>query len=195
MTSLNIAVIVASTRTQRFADNVLAWLNERLPARESNYSIVDLREHQLPYYDLQVPPSMAPRAYSSDGERELGEIFDAADGFIIIANEFNHGYSAALKNVLDHYQVEFHRKPVAYIGYGNVGGSRAIEQLRQVAAEQEMTTIRHAVHIMGPAVLAIRGGANPVETIAEYDPRLTMLLDDLDWWANALHLAREAQPQ
>jgi NAD(P)H-dependent FMN reductase len=40
-------------------------------------------------------------------------------------------YPALLKNALDHAFPEFNRKPVAFVGYGNVGGARAIEQFRE----------------------------------------------------------------
>ena len=34
--------------------------------------------------------------------------------------------------------VEWRRKPISFVGWGNVGGARAIEQLRLVAVEFEM---------------------------------------------------------
>jgi NAD(P)H-dependent FMN reductase len=194
VTNPRIGIIVASTRTVRFADHPLAWLTARLAERDDlQFTVIDVRDHPLPFYDLPVPPAMAPRQYSSDAERTLGEQFDSLDGFIVIANEFNHGYSAALKNVLDHFSNEFHRKPVAFVGYGNVGGARAIEQLRQVVAELEMVSIRHAIHITGPQMAPIReGGETEAAIFATFDPRLVMVVDDLVWWANALRVARAA---
>ncbi len=195
MSTPRIGVIVASTRTVRFADHPLAWLTATLAERNDlEFTVIDVREHPLPFYDLPKAPAMAPRQYSSDAERALGEQFDALDGYVIIVNEFNHGYSAALKNVLDHFSDEFHRKPVAFVGYGNVGGARAIEQLRQVAAELEMVSIRHAIHITGPQMAPIReGGAAEAEVFASLDPRLEMVVNDLVWWSNALKTARAAQ--
>jgi NAD(P)H-dependent FMN reductase len=192
MTNPRIGVIVASTRTVRFADFPLAWLTSFLARRDDlDVTVIDVRDHPLPFYDLPAAPAMAPRQYSSEPERVLGEQFDSLDGFIVITNEFNHGYSAALKNVLDHYSVEFHRKPVAFIGYGNVGGARAIEQLRQVVAEMEMVSIRHAVHILGPQMAPIReGGEAAAEIFGSHEPRLQMVVDDLAWWSAALRAAR-----
>ena len=34
------------------------------------------------------------------------------------------------------------------VDWGNVGGGRAIDRLRQVAVESEMTPLRHAVHVL-----------------------------------------------
>jgi len=120
--------------------------------------VVDLRDLTLPNYDLPTPPAMAFRQYGSDVEQGLGERLDAADGFIVITNEFNHGYSAALKNVLDHYFIELSHKPIAFLGYGNVGGARAIEQLRQVVIELDMVPIKYSVNIPGSAVLRYSRG-------------------------------------
>ncbi|MCU1524309.1 MAG: NAD(P)H-dependent oxidoreductase [Microbacteriaceae bacterium] len=187
-----LAIIVASTRSTRFADLPLSWILERLGARDDlAIEVIDMRDHQLPYFDSPTPPGRAPRVYYTDAERVIGEALDRADGYLVITNEFNHGYSAALKNVLDHYFVEFHRKPIAFVGYGNVGASRAIEQLRQVAAELEMVSTRHAVHIMGTQMLQIRAEPGSAKEIFDaMNDRLDVVVADLIWWATALQAAR-----
>jgi NAD(P)H-dependent FMN reductase len=189
---LRIALIVASTRTTRFADPVAAWVRESLEARgDLDLDLIDVREVALPYYDLPTPPAIAHRQYANETERRLGERFDAADGFLIVTHEFNHGYSAPLKNVLDHYFAEFEHKPVAFVGYGNVGGSRSIEQLRQVVVELNMVSVRESVHILGPQFPAIRnGGTAATEVLTTLEPRLTAMTDHLLWWTRALSAAR-----
>jgi NAD(P)H-dependent FMN reductase len=191
----HILIIVASTRTQRFADHPLAWLRDRLAAEpDLTFEVLDLREHPLPFYDRPVSPAMARREYSSPEERTVGEILERADGFLVITNEYNHGYSAALKNVLDHYFAEFNHKPMSFVGYGNVGGSRAIEQLRLVAAELDMASVRPTVHLFGPQMMEIRNDpAAAAEVFAALDPRLDLLIADLRWWSSALKTARDAE--
>jgi len=189
-----IAIVVASTRTQRFADYPLAWLRERLGARDDlELSVIDIRDVTLPYYDLPKAPALARREYTSETERELGERLDALDGFLFLVNEYNHGYTAGLKNVLDHYFAEFEHKPVAFFGYGNVGGSRAIEQLRQVVAELSMVSVRETVHIVGNQFQPVReGGAASAAVFDSLAARLTVMTDHLLWWARALRVARGA---
>jgi NAD(P)H-dependent FMN reductase len=156
--------------------------------------VIDLRQIALPYYDLPAPPALAHRAYTTDVERELGQRLDAADGYVILTNEFNHGYSAALKNALDHFFAEFEHKPVAFVGYGNVGGARAVEQLRQVVAELSMVSVRESVHILGPQFPAVRaGGDAAAEVFTSLEPRLKAMTDHLLWWARALSVARADQ--
>ena len=186
-----IAVITASTRSIRFADLVAPWVTGQLEARDDLRVLpLDLRDHPLPFYDNEKSPALTPRDYPTAEQRELGGLLDSADGFLIIANEFNHGYSAALKNTLDHFSVEFHRKAVSFIGYGNVGGARAIEQLRQVGNELELATLRHALHILPTQFPLIRDEATRAEALASLAPRLTQVTDDLVWWSGALAAAR-----
>ena len=97
-----------------------------------------------------------------------------------------------LKNALDQVFPEFNRKPVAFVGYGNSGGARAIEQLRLVAVELEMAPLRHAVHIL-PALMVPAMASDPfdVEIFASLDEKLDTAAADLAWWAAALAAARE----
>lgn len=184
---LRIALIVASTRTLRFADFIAPWVQQHVVDAGFDLDLIDVREVTLPYYDLPAAPAMAKRQYTSDAERVLGERLDAADGYVIVTNEFNHGYSAALKNILDHYFAEFEHKPVAFVGYGNVGGSRAIEQLRQVVAELNMVSVRESVHVLGIQFPAIReGGEAAAASFAQLEPKLLAMTDNLMWWARAL---------
>jgi NAD(P)H-dependent FMN reductase len=192
-TSPHIVIIVASTRPMRFADHPLAWvLAETSKHPEFTFEVLDLREHVLPLFERAGSPGMSPRAYGSDIERAIGEKLDAADGFLVIANEYNHSYNAPVKNLLDTFFAEWNRKPISFLGYGNVGGARAIEQLRLVAAELELASVRPTVNVLGPQIMAIRGGADSLETLAIYEPRLKALLADLHWWATALKVARDA---
>lgn len=189
----HIIIIIASTRTARFADHPLTWLlAETDKHTEFSFEVLDLRDNPLPYFDRAASPGMKPRAYGSDVEKAIGVRLDSADGFLVITNEYNHGYNAALKNLLDHYFAEWNRKPMSFIGYGNAGAARAIEQLRQVAAELELASVRPTVNILGPHIMGIRGGADPAETLAPLEPRLDALLADLHWWATALAVARKA---
>ncbi len=58
--------------------------------------VIDVREAGLPAYDLPSPPALAQRQYVDDAHRDLGERLDAADAYLLITHEFNHGHSALL---------------------------------------------------------------------------------------------------
>jgi NAD(P)H-dependent FMN reductase len=189
-----IQIIVGTTRPGRFSEKPVAWLTDRLGRRDDlELEVVDLRDHPLPLYQLAVSPARSRRDYPDADVAGLGERLDRADGFIFVTSEYNHGYPPALKNALDHVFVELNRKPVSFVGYGQVGGARAIEQLRQVAVEFEMAPLRHAVHILPDLMLpAMQADPFSVELFASLDQRLDMLVKDLVWWAEALTTARAA---
>ncbi len=189
-----IQVINGTTREGRFSARVAHWVLRSLRDREDfDVELIDLREHPLPFFDGPAP-ARAPRDYPSDEVARFGRAVDRADGYIVLAAEYNHGYPAVLKNAMDWTFVEWRRKPVTFVGWGSAGGARAVEQLRQVAVEFEMAPLRHAVHILPDVLIAARQAADPddVTAFAPLEPRLRTLADDLTWWATALHTARHA---
>lgn len=113
-----------------------------------------------------------------------------ADGFILVSPEYNHGPSAVLKNALDYLWAEWGRKPAAFVSFGNVGGARAIEQLRGIVVELRMAPLGEAVHIFsaGEKVMEGRFTADSRD-----EKQLTQLFDSLAWWAAALAAARVAK--
>src|SRR3712207_9400952 len=50
-----------------------------------------------------------------------------------------------LKNAIDYLYAEWNNKAVGFVSYGNVGGARAVEHLRLVAAELQMADVRQQV--------------------------------------------------
>lgn len=189
-----IQIITGTTRQGRFSEKVSAWVTDRLGVRgDMDIEVVDLRDHELPFFD-QPAPARTLRDYPNEHSKRLGQTLDRADGYLMLVAEYNHGYPAVLKNAMDHTFVEWRRKPVAFVGWGNVGGARAIEQLRLVSVEFEMAPLRHAVHILPDVMLPVMQADDPLDLdlFASLEPRLTMLADDLHWWTKALAAARGA---
>jgi NAD(P)H-dependent FMN reductase len=190
-----IQVISSTTREGRFSERTAHWVVAALSAREDfDVELIDLRDYPLPFFDA-VPPARAPREYATEEVARLGRTLDRADGFIVLTAEYNHGYPAVLKNAMDWTFPEWHRKPVAFVGWGNVGGARAIEQLRLVAVEFEMAPLRHAVHILPDVMIPARqaGDVSDTTAFARLEPKLKLLADDLTWWAAALAAARRRE--
>lgn len=185
-----IAVILTSTRRDRFADRPAEWVADRLRSVGADVDVIDLREHELPAFDSPAP-LYTPREYPSAAIADFGRRIDAADAYVVLTGEYNHGYPGIFKNAIDHLYVEWDRKPVAFVGWGNVGGARVVEQLRTVSIELGMAPIRPAVHIL-PDVLV------PAMTAPAYDPalftgldgKLDTMVEELLWWTAALSRAR-----
>ena len=186
-----IQVILGSTRDGRFGERAARWVMERLAERDDmTVELVDLRDYPLSFFDQQSPMH-SRREYASPEIERFGSTIDRADGYVIVAPEYNHGYSAVLKNAMDHLFVEWNRKPVTFVAWGNVGGARAVEQMRLVAVEFEMAPLRNAVHIL-PDVLvpALRAPEYDASLLDPLGGRLTAMADELVWWASALTAAR-----
>ncbi|MCU1360296.1 MAG: NADPH-dependent reductase [Ilumatobacteraceae bacterium] len=189
-----IQIINSTTREGRFSEHVATWVSHHLAARaDFDIEMVDLRDHLLPFFD-GAAPARTGRNYPREDVRAFGQIVDRADGFIVLAAEYNHGYPAVLKNAMDWTFVEWRRKPISFVGWGQVGAARAIEQLRQVAVEYEMAPLRHAVHVLPDIMIAARQPDAPpsVDLFAPLDGRLDVLADDLAWWAKTLARGRNS---
>ncbi len=186
-------VITGTTRQGRFSERVAAWALDRLQDHGGfDVEAIDLRDHPLPFFAAEMAPARAGGVYEDDEVARFGATVAHADGFVVLTGEYNHGYPAVLKNAMDSTFVEWRRKPISFVGWGNVGGARAIEQLRQVAVEFEMAPLRWAVHILPDVLIPLRRAEDPddLSFLSSLDPRLTMLADDMVWWMHALATAR-----
>jgi NAD(P)H-dependent FMN reductase len=162
-TSVKIQVIIGSTRQNRFSEKPARYIFDELKKKEGvEAELIDLREWPLPFYDEPISPAMNKGNYFNELGKKWAAKVGEADGYIIVAPEYNHGYTAVLKNALDWVFAEWNKKPVGFVSYGNAGGARAIEQLRQVVIELQMLPIRSAIHIPAEVYLAVMNEKVPV---------------------------------
>ncbi len=183
----HILVVLASTRQGRFGDTVVRWLAPIVEERtDLTAELVDLRDWQLPYYTAPVPPAaLTPAQVPAAWARLIG----SGDGLLVVTPEYNHGYPAVLKSALDAVYAEWNRKPIAFVSYGGwSGGTRAVEQLRQVAIELQMAPTRNALAFQFAAKLFDDQGN--LTNGEFYTAAAKQLLDELVWWAMALKEAR-----
>ncbi len=191
MSKPRIGIILSTTRETRFADRPAQWLQGIAKARgDADYEVVDLRDYPLPFFDAVGSPRYVPLTDESQLRfaRKIGEF----DGYIFITAEYNHTVPGVLSNALTYIFNETERKPAAFVGYGAVGGSRAVEHLRALVVELSMVPTRFAVHInMEPLLGMLRGGKD----FGDYDylaPTVTTMLDELAWYTRTLKVGREA---
>lgn len=190
MSKPKIGVIVGSTRAARFADKPTEWIAALAKARgDFDVEIVDLRDYPMPFFDEAASSLWAPSTneVALRWQKKVAEL----DGFIVIVGEYNRGPTAVLKNALDYAYTEWNRKPVTFVGYGGVGGARAIEQLRLHAVELQMAPSRYAVHIVWADYVQIAQQGKRIEEFEHLNQAAGAALDDLAWWANVLKDARE----
>jgi NAD(P)H-dependent FMN reductase len=186
-----IGIIIGSTREGRFGETAARWVHGIAAGRDDMaVELIDLRDHDLPFFGT----GPAPEGRGSDHPpvKAWQAKVASLDGFVIAAAEYNHGPTAVLKNALDFAYAEWNRKPVAFVGYGGVGGARAVQQLRLTAVELQLAPIRQAVHILGPVFMEVRGGDRSLDDFGYLTDGARTMLDDLAWWATALKTARAA---
>jgi NAD(P)H-dependent FMN reductase len=189
---LKVGLIVGSTRPNRFADTPVKWLLEGAEGRgDFKIDVLDLRDQALPFYDEPASPLFTGGAYSHPAAEAWRHKIGEYDAFIATVAEYNHGPTAVLKNAFDSAFLEWRRKPVAFVGYGGVGGARAIEQLRAVAIELWMAPVKQGVNIgMEPFIGLLRDG----KSLNDYDYLVQSrdeMFDHLAWWGHALKTARD----
>jgi NAD(P)H-dependent FMN reductase len=139
-----IGIILGSTRPNRNGEQVARWVLDIASQRDdAEFELVDLRDYPLPHLDEPMPPSLGQ--YANDHTKQWAQKIASFDGFVIVAPEYNHGTSGVLKNAIDYLYAEWNNKAVGFVSYGSVGGARAAEHLRLVAAELQMADVRQQV--------------------------------------------------
>ncbi|MDB5505482.1 MAG: NADPH-dependent oxidoreductase [Devosia sp.] len=192
MSNPKIAIIIGSTRPNRFGDKPAKWLLEQAQARgDAHYELVDLADFPLPLFDAPASDAWmpTPNAIAAKWQAKLNEF----DGYVMVTPEYNHSTSGALKNAIDWAYTPFVKKAVGFLGYGSVGGARAIEHLRGIVVELQAVPVRHAVHIGGSDFMPIMMGQKTWADIQDaFVPYAKDMLDNVVWWTNATRAARAA---
>jgi NAD(P)H-dependent FMN reductase len=181
--ALRVAILYGSTREGRLCDRIADWIAAEV-ARQHGFAI-DRIDPLL----LELPP----RHERNDGDavKALRARIGAADAFVVVTPEYNHGYPAALKQLIDSVSGEWQAKPVAFVSYGGVsGGLRAVEQLRQVFAELHAVTIRDGVSFSN--VWHSIGTTGQLDASDAARDAAARMLAQLRWWARTLRDARAA---
>src|SRR5690606_17353269 len=181
--TLRLAVIIGSTRADRFGPVPAAWFAGE--ARRHHGFDVDL----VDLAGMHLPNSLC----GSDDSDALGARLDDADAVVVVTPEYNHSYPASLKIAIIYYHDQCRAKPVGFVAYGGMGGGlRAVEHLRGVFAELHAMTVRDTVSFHNFWDRFDDDG-NP------HDPSSTGkaakgMLDQLHWWGRALREARTRRP-
>lgn len=127
----------------------------------------------------------------ADGSQypELKKQVAKADGFIVVAPEYNHGYPASLKFMLDLNLKEYIHKPVATVGVsaGPFGGTRVIENLLPVYRELGLVATSADLNVSGVKSEFVDG---EVQDADKWEKRVDKMLDELVWMAETLKAGR-----
>ncbi len=184
---LNTVVIYGSVRTERRGIGAARFVAARLEERGHGVTLVDPMERQVPLLDRmykEYPPGEAPPVLA-----ELAELYRAADGFVIVSGEYNHGIPPALKNLLDHFLEEYYFRPSGIVCYsaGSFGGVRAAMQLRMSLAEMGMPSIS-SIFPVPQVQKAFDLDGTPQDPA--WARRIGRFLDEFEWYQRAFQAER-----
>lgn len=145
---MKIGIVSGSVREPRNSQQLAEWVLGQAQAHGSaDYELIDLRAFDVPVLTSGTHPMMANKEYESSAVQEWSKAIDACDAYIFVTPEYNHGVPGALKNAVDSLGPEWVNKTVAHVGYGSVGGVRAIEQWRQVFGNFSAFSLRTEVNL------------------------------------------------
>jgi NAD(P)H-dependent FMN reductase len=184
----SLMIVIATTRPARAGIAVAEWFIDRARAHDAfEVDVVDLAELNLPFLDEPNHPRLGQ--YTQQHTRDWSARVTAADAFVFITAEYNHGYPATLKNAIDFLHWEWKDKPVGFVSYGGVAaGTRALQQLKPVVSVLKMVPISEAVNVPFFAQFIDEDGALAPNQVMEQSA--SAMLDELQRLNGALALLR-----
>ena len=127
-----IIIISSSVRTNRSSHRVALYFKNYLAEHHSDQEveIVDLNALNFPIFEERLSNQKSP----SEKVKKFAAQVVESDGVIIVTPEYNSGYPASLKNVIDLLHPEWRRKPIAIstVSSGAFAGSQVIISLQFV---------------------------------------------------------------
>ena len=140
-------MIIASTRPGRVGGSVGRWAQD-VAIRHGGFDVevLDLAAIDLPF--MNEPNHPSEQRYVHQHTKDWSERISAGDAYVLVMPEYNHGFSAPLKNALDYLYKEWEYKPVGFVSYGGIsGGTRAVQMVKQVVTTFRMFPVAEAVNI------------------------------------------------
>ena len=178
---LFIPVILGTTRRGRMSAAAASLLVAEIGKRPGvTTELIDIRTVPMPVDD------------AGEGIRDPGfsQRMAAADGLVIVAPEYNHGYPGLLKHVLDSCLKEYVHKAVGLVGVsaGSFGGTRVIENLLPVMRELGLVTIFWDVNFSHVQNVFDESGRLKDPAFVR---RIDKFLRELCWMSRTLRYGRE----
>jgi NAD(P)H-dependent FMN reductase len=176
-----IPVILGTTRKGRMSEHVARFVTAEMERRSGiETQLIDILELPIPTDD----------AGETARYPQFSETCNRADGFIIIAPEYNHAYPGMLKHVLDTNLKEYIHKAVGIVGVsaGPWGGTRVIQSFLPVMRELGLVNIFWDGNFSNVHKVFDESGKLLDES---YVRRLDKFIKELIWMSRVLRYGRE----
>jgi NAD(P)H-dependent FMN reductase len=138
-------VIAVSTRPTRAGFPLSQWIFDRAKAHGGfDLELVDLKEENLPLFDEPHHPRL--QQYEHEHTKRWSAKIAAADAFIFVTPEYNHGAPPSLINALDYLVHEWAHKPLGFVSYGGpAGGIRAVQMVKPMLVALKLVVVHESV--------------------------------------------------
>jgi NAD(P)H-dependent FMN reductase len=186
--ALNLVLIYGSVRSSRQGIRAARFVERGFSGRGHATTLIDPLEYALPFLDRMYKEY--PKGTAPERLERLATIYRAADAFIIVTGEYNHGVPPALVNLLDHFLEEYFWRPSAIVSYsqGMFGGVRAAVVLREMVAELGMPSMSSTLPV--PKVQqAFDEDGHPADPA--WERRFGRFASELEWYAEAFRAQRQ----
>ncbi|MEI6121987.1 MAG: NAD(P)H-dependent oxidoreductase [Bacteroidota bacterium] len=125
----HISILSSSIRVERKSHRVARYFKNYLEENAiATVEILDLNQYNFPLFNERLRLQQSP----TKDTLSFTEKIKQSEGVLIVTPEYNGGYPASLKNVIDLLYDEWYHKPVAIatVSEGPFGGSQVITQLQ-----------------------------------------------------------------
>ncbi|HLN55746.1 MAG TPA: NAD(P)H-dependent oxidoreductase [Bacteroidales bacterium] len=142
----HISIISSSIRKERFSHRAALYLSRMLKEKyNAEAEILDLLDYNFPLFEERLKYLDSPSPDTID----FAERVRKADGLIMVVPEYNGGYPASIKNVIDLLTDEWRKKPVAFavVSNGRFGGSQVVFSLQFTLWKIMALTVSPALRI------------------------------------------------
>jgi NAD(P)H-dependent FMN reductase len=181
-------VIAVSTRPGRAGFPLCQWMFERAQAHGGfEVTLVDLQQENLPMFDEPRHPRL--RQYEHEHTKRWSAKIDAADAFVFVTPEYDHGTPPSLINALIYLVQEWAHKPVGFVSYGGpAGGTRAVQMVKPMMASLKLVVLLESV--VAPLFTQSIDASGVFKASEMQEAGAKAMLDALVKWTSALAFLR-----
>jgi NAD(P)H-dependent FMN reductase len=177
-----LCIISASVRKGRESHKAALYIKNLLDEKYNvEVEVLDLKEYNFPIFEERLKYLESPKPEITG----FAEKVRNSDGVILVVPEYNGGYPASVKNVIDLLTDEWRRKPVAFavVSNGPFAGSQVIFALQFSLWKIRALTVSPALRIADIETSIDENGV-PADK-AEMDKKAASTIKELLWFIEA----------
>lgn len=143
---MKLKIISSSIRDGRDSHKIANFLKNWMDKNtEINTEIIDLKERNYPLFTERL----SFQKEKHPGAVKFSEEIKESDAVIIVSPEYNGGYPASLKNVIDLLYEEWQNKPIglAMVSSGDMAGAQATHQLEFILYKIGAEVVKNRFHV------------------------------------------------